>query len=84
GAGGMVSVAPEGGSGGAVEAAAGAGGACTEHCTMKNAGQFCGQNQVTWVCNVGFDYELFNQECQDAGTSAIRYCCPPEFAGECP
>ena len=64
---------------------AGAGGVCSQPCTPNEAGQFCGQDQVTWVCNgLGFDFELFNQECQDAGTGAIRYCCPPAFTGECP
>jgi hypothetical protein len=65
---------------------AGAGGACSQPCTTQGAGRlFCGQDEVTWVCNSpGFDAELFNQECRDPATALIRYCCPPAFTGECP
>jgi hypothetical protein len=81
--GGMGGNAGESGEGGAPVGSAGEGGACHQACTSQNASAFCGQDEVTWVCQAGFDYELFNSECRDAATGAIRYCCPPSFKGEC-
>lgn len=72
--------ASEGGSGSGL---AGAAGSCPVGCTTENAGNFCGSAQVTWVCNTGFDSDLFNSNCTDAATNAIRYCCPKSFRPQC-
>lgn len=74
----------EGGAGGIAAGGAGVGGECSQQCTTMDAGAFCGQDEVTWVCEPGFDFELFNEQCRDTATALIRYCCPPEFTGECP
>ncbi len=74
----------DGGTGGAPEGSGGAAGACEQACTTMNAGGFCGPNTVTWLCQAGYDFQLFNSQCTDAATGAIRYCCPPDFKGECP
>jgi hypothetical protein len=47
-------------------------------------GAFCESDEVTWLCEPGFDFELLNAQCRDAATALTRYCCPPEFTGECP
>lgn len=80
GMGGGAGVASEGG---APVGGAGDGGACHQACTAQNSSAFCEQDEVTWVCQSGFDFELFNSECRDAATGAIRYCCPASFKGEC-
>jgi hypothetical protein len=76
--------ASEGGAGGSAAGGAGEGGACTQPCTTMDAGAFCQQDEVTWVCEPGADFALWTAQCRDSATALIRYCCPPEFTGECP
>jgi hypothetical protein len=80
--GGVAGVA-EGGAAGASEGGAGDAGMCSPGCTKQNAGNFCGQNDVTWVCSPGYDSALFQAQCRDAATNAIRYCCPVAFMTNC-
>jgi hypothetical protein len=71
----------EGGTVGESEGGAGGAGMCSQGCTKANAGNFCGQNEVTWLCSPGST--LFQAQCRDAGTNAIRYCCPAAFMANC-
>jgi hypothetical protein len=56
---------------------------CDVGCSTKNTGDFCGAGEVTWLCTNSFDRVLFNANCHDAATNAIRYCCPPAFLAAC-
>jgi hypothetical protein len=40
--------------------------------------------ETQWTCQSGkFNPTSFNAYCRDAGTDAIRYCCPPSFVPLC-
>lgn len=59
------------------------GGDCGTGCTRGEPGVFCLENQVTWECSPTYLVDLMQNNCQDAGTGLIRYCCPPEFLSVC-
>jgi hypothetical protein len=58
---------------------------CPESCEPQ-AGGFCGQEQVTWVCSSPGTIpvqEFMDGGCTDPFTQVPRYCCPPTFKSEC-
>jgi hypothetical protein len=65
--------------------AAGADSACAAGCKSKTTGgTFCNAGETEWTCQSGnFNPTSFNAYCRDAGTNAIRYCCPASFVPLC-
>jgi hypothetical protein len=57
---------------------------CAAGCTSTTTGVFCNAGETQWTCTSGkFNPTSFNAYCRDAGTNAIRYCCPPSFMPLC-
>jgi hypothetical protein len=58
--------------------------ACAAGCSSTTTGTFCNAGEVQWTCTSGnFNPTSFNAYCRDAGTNAIRYCCPASFVPLC-
>ena len=67
---------------------AGAGGLCGSNCSQESpTGSFCGASSVTLICHGPFADNLHSimtaNGCVDAGTDAVRYCCPTLILTQC-
>jgi hypothetical protein len=67
---------------------AGAGGLCGSNCSQESpTGSFCGTSTVTLICHGPFADNLQSimtaNGCVDAGTNAVRYCCPTLILTQC-
>jgi hypothetical protein len=79
-----------GGTGGAANlgGSGGGGGLCGSNCTLESTSSpFCATAEVSVVCHGPFPADLgsimSSHACTDAGTGAVRYCCPAAIVSEC-
>jgi hypothetical protein len=84
--GGAAATGGRSGSGGATSG--GAGGVCGSNCQVQSStGAMCGTMPVTLICNGPFPNDLpaimSANGCVDAGTNAVRYCCPSLILTQC-
>jgi hypothetical protein len=69
-------------------ASGGAGGVCGSNCQVESTtGPFCGTFPLSLVCHGPFPVDLHSimsaNGCVDAGTGAVRYCCPSQILTQC-
>ena len=72
-----------GSGGGSTTGTGGSGTNCDPGCEPVVNSTFCSGTDRVWECGPDYDVEFMQDNCVDAATGLIRYCCPEAFLAEC-